>query len=60
MEDGLLGKSRVCLVCGDDMKLVNCRTVRMVLNGSAEDVLIANGTRWSCQLEQAAGSSRAR
>ena len=24
MEDGLLGKSRVCSVCGDDMKLVNC------------------------------------
>ena len=24
MEDGLLGKSRVRSVCGDDMKLVNC------------------------------------
>ena len=24
MEDGLLGKSRVCSVCGDDMKLLNC------------------------------------
>ena len=24
MEDGLLGKSRVFSICGDDMKLVNC------------------------------------
>lgn len=24
MEEGLLAKSRVCSVCGDDMKLVNC------------------------------------
>ena len=24
MVDGSLGKSRVCSVCGDDMKLVNC------------------------------------
>ena len=24
MGEGLLAKSRVCSVCGDDMKLVNC------------------------------------
>ena len=36
MEDGLLGKSRVCSVCGDDMKLVNC-----------EDC--SNGFKWECR-----------
>ena len=36
MEDGLLVKSRVCSVCGDDMKLVNC-----------EDC--SDGFKWECR-----------
>ena len=47
------------LECAPYMKLVNCDNRSDGFEWESEDALIANGTRWCCQLEQAAGLSRA-